>query len=313
MKENSTKVLVVDDEPNIVELLTVSLKFQGFEVATATSGLQALEVAPEFKPDAFILDVMMPGMDGFELLPKLRALGFEGPVLFLTAKDAVEHRIHGLTIGADDYVTKPFSLEEVITRLRVILRRGAQVAEEVEDDNVLTYDDLVLNDDTHEVTKGGTVVELSPTEFNLLRYLMLNAEVVLSKPKILDNVWHYDFGGDGNVVESYISYLRRNRRCAPDSHRAGCGLCAAETTGITVFQGTIWHDTRTPRSAARITTTARAAAGVVAKQEKIKEEWADPAGTTNGHTAAGFPAFCHRHRRRRWAASQRRRHPTSHV
>ena len=209
MKENSTKVLVVDDEPNIVELLTVSLKFQGFEVATATSGLQALEVAPEFKPDAFILDVMMPGMDGFELLPKLRALGFEGPVLFLTAKDAVEHRIHGLTIGADDYVTKPFSLEEVITRLRVILRRGAQVAEEVEDDNVLTYDDLVLNDDTHEVTKGGTVVELSPTEFNLLRYLMLNAEVVLSKPKILDNVWHYDFGGDGNVVESYISYLRR--------------------------------------------------------------------------------------------------------
>ena len=209
MKENSTKVLVVDDEPNIVELLTVSLKFQGFEVATATSGLQALEVAPEFKPDAFILDVMMPGMDGFELLPKLRSLGFEGPVFFLTAKDAVEHRIHGLTIGADDYVTKPFSLEEVITRLRVILRRGAQVAEEVEDDNVLTYDDLVLNDDTHEVTKGGTVVELSPTEFNLLRYLMLNAEVVLSKPKILDNVWHYDFGGDGNVVESYISYLRR--------------------------------------------------------------------------------------------------------
>ena len=209
MKENSTKVLVVDDEPNIVELLTVSLKFQGFEAATATSGLQALEVAPEFKPDAFILDVMMPGMDGFELLPKLRSLGFEGPVLFLTAKDAVEHRIHGLTIGADDYVTKPFSLEEVITRLRVILRRGAQVAEEVEDDNVLTYDDLVLNDDTHEVTKGGTVVELSPTEFNLLRYLMLNAEVVLSKPKILDNVWHYDFGGDGNVVESYISYLRR--------------------------------------------------------------------------------------------------------
>jgi len=209
MKENSTKVLVVDDEPNIVELLTVSLKFQGFEVATATSGLQALEVAPEFKPDAFILDVMMPGMDGFELLPKLRSLGFEGPVLFLTAKDAVEHRIHGLTIGADDYVTKPFSLEEVITRLRVILRRGAQVAEEVEDDNVLTYDDLVLNDDTHEVTKGGIVVELSPTEFNLLRYLMLNAEVVLSKPKILDNVWHYDFGGDGNVVESYISYLRR--------------------------------------------------------------------------------------------------------
>ncbi|AKK06912.1 putative transcriptional regulatory protein TcrX [Corynebacterium mustelae] len=209
MKENTTRVLVVDDEPNIVELLTVSLKFQGFEVATATSGMKALEVAKEFNPDAFILDVMMPGMDGFELLPKLRALGFDGPVLFLTAKDAVEHRIHGLTIGADDYVTKPFSLEEVITRLRVILRRGVQVEQVADDSAILTYADLELNDDTHEVTKNGEVVELSPTEFNLLRYLMLNAEVVLSKAKILDNVWHYDFGGDGNVVESYISYLRR--------------------------------------------------------------------------------------------------------
>lgn len=208
MPDSQTRVLIVDDEPNIVELLNVSLKFQGFEVATANSGLEALEVAREFKPEAFILDVMMPGMDGYELLPKLRAEGFDGPVLYLTAKDAVEHRIHGLTIGADDYVTKPFSLEEVITRLRVILRRG-KVNEEVGNDSTLTYADLTLNDDTHEVTKGGEVVELSPTEFNLLRYLMLNAEVVLSKAKILDNVWHYDFGGDGNVVESYISYLRR--------------------------------------------------------------------------------------------------------
>lgn len=208
MNEKATRVLVVDDEPNIVELLTVSLKFQGFEVATATSGDEALEVAQEFHPDAFILDVMMPGMDGFELLPKLRAVGLDGPVLYLTAKDALEHRIHGLTIGADDYVTKPFSLEEVITRLRVILRRGSHV-EESQDDATLTYADLTLNDDTHEVTKAGQVVELSPTEFNLLRYLMINAEVVLSKAKILDNVWHYDFGGDGNVVESYISYLRR--------------------------------------------------------------------------------------------------------
>ncbi|WBT08357.1 response regulator transcription factor [Corynebacterium sp. SCR221107] len=209
MNDSATRVLVVDDEPNIVELLNVSLKFQGFEVATANSGIEALEVAEEFEPDAFILDVMMPGMDGFELLPKLRAAGFDGPVLFLTAKDAVENRIHGLTIGADDYVTKPFSLEEVITRLRVILRRGATIEPEAEDDATLTYADLTLNDDTHEVTKAGEVVELSPTEFNLLRYLMLNAEVVLSKAKILDNVWHYDFGGDGNVVESYISYLRR--------------------------------------------------------------------------------------------------------
>ena len=150
----------------------------------------------------------MPGMDGFELLSKLRADGLDGPVLFLTAKDAVEDRIHGLTIGADDYVTKPFSLEEVITRLRVILRRG-HVTDDADSDSTLRYADLTLNDDTHEVTKSGEIIDLSPTEFNLLRYLMLNAEVVLSKAKILDNVWHYDFGGDGNVVESYISYLRR--------------------------------------------------------------------------------------------------------
>lgn len=208
MADNQVRVLVVDDEPNIVELLSVSLKFQGFEVATATSGQDALRVARDFHPDAFIMDVMMPGMDGFELLPKLRADGHTGPVLYLTAKDAVEHRIHGLTIGADDYVTKPFSLEEVITRLRVILRRGNLLTSE-QDTGTLTYADLTLNDDTHEVTKAGQVIDLSPTEFNLLRYLMLNAEVVLSKAKILDNVWHYDFGGDGNVVESYISYLRR--------------------------------------------------------------------------------------------------------
>lgn len=202
------KVLVVDDEPNILELLSVGLKFQGFEVRTASDGEEALAVAREFRPDAFILDVMLPGIDGFELLPMLREEQLDGPVLYLTAKDAVEHRIHGLTIGADDYVTKPFSLEEVITRLRVILRRGHTVDDSVTDPTV-TYADLTLNDDTHEVTKAGKYVDLSPTEFNLLRYLMLNAEVVLSKSKILDNVWHYDFGGDGNVVESYISYLRR--------------------------------------------------------------------------------------------------------
>ncbi|MCK7638454.1 response regulator transcription factor [Corynebacterium pygosceleis] len=207
-KDTPVTVLVVDDEPNIVELLAVSLKFQGFAVLTAGSGQEALRVARAGTPDAFILDVMMPGMDGFELLGKLRSEGFDGPVLYLTAKDAVEHRIHGLTIGADDYVTKPFSLEEVITRLRVILRRG-RLLDDGSSDATLGYADLTLNDDTHEVTKAGRIVDLSPTEFNLLRYLMLNAEVVLSKAKILDNVWHYDFGGDGNVVESYISYLRR--------------------------------------------------------------------------------------------------------
>ena len=210
------KVLVVDDEPNIVELLTVSLKFQNFEVFSANSGHEALRVAREVNPDAYILDVMMPGMDGFELLGKLRQEGLDGPVLYLTAKDGVDQRIHGLTIGADDYVTKPFSLEEVITRLRVIMRRGG-AAEESTNDATMSYADLTLNDDTHEVTKAGELIELSPTEFNLLRYLMQNKEVVLSKSKILDNVWHYDFGGDGNVVESYISYLRRKFDTA-DTH-----------------------------------------------------------------------------------------------
>ena len=211
MEDNSNDqvtVLVVDDEPNIVELLTVSLKFQGFNVRSANSGTEALRIAREINPEAYILDVMMPGMDGFELLGKLRAEGLDGPVLYLTAKDSVDQRIHGLTIGADDYVTKPFSLEEVITRLRVILRRGG-AGQDDNSDATMSYADLTLNDDTHEVTKGGEIIDLSPTEFNLLRFLMQNKEVVLSKAKILDNVWHYDFGGDGNVVESYISYLRR--------------------------------------------------------------------------------------------------------
>ncbi|MBB3115412.1 response regulator transcription factor [Corynebacterium bovis] len=203
----STKVLVVDDEQNISDLIKVSLKFQGFEVETADNGDDAVALARSFRPDAFILDVMMPGMDGFTLLSRLRAEGHEAPALFLTAKDGVEDRIHGLTIGADDYVTKPFSLEEVITRLRVILRRVAP--EESEGSPLISYADITLNDDMHEVTKAGEVVDLSPTEFKLLRYLLVNAEVVLSKAKILDHVWNYDFGGDGNVVESYVSYLRR--------------------------------------------------------------------------------------------------------
>ena len=227
------KVLVVDDEPNIVELLTVSLKFQNFEVYSANSGNEALRIAREVNPDAYILDVMMPGMDGFELLGKLRQEGLDGPVLYLTAKDGVDQRIHGLTIGADDYVTKPFSLEEVITRLRVIMRRGG-AAEESTNDATMSYADLTLNDDTHEVTKAGELIELSPTEFNLLRSLMQNKEVVLSKSKILDNVWHYDFGGDGNVVESYISYLRRK-------------IDTGETQLIHTVRG-VGYVLRTPRS-----------------------------------------------------------------
>ena len=201
------KVLVVDDEDNISDLIKVSLKFQGFDVETADNGQTALEIAETYRPDAFILDVMMPGMGGFTLLNKLREAGHDAPALFLTAKDGVEDRIHGLTIGADDYVTKPFSLEEVITRLRVILRRVAK--DDSEESSLITYEDITLDDDMHEVTKAGEVVDLSPTEFQLLRYLMVNAEVVLSKSKILDHVWNYDFGGDGNVVESYVSYLRR--------------------------------------------------------------------------------------------------------
>src|SRR5690625_4490248 len=183
MEENSNDqvtVLVVDDEPNIVELLTVSLKFQGFNVRSANSGTEALRIAREINPEAYILDVMMPGMDSFELLAKLRAEGLDGPVLYLTAKDSVDQRIHGLTIGADDYVTKPFSLEEVITRLRVILRRGG-AGQDDNSDATMSYADLTLNDDTHEVTKGGEEIDLSPTEFNLLRFLMQNKEVVLSK------------------------------------------------------------------------------------------------------------------------------------
>ena len=226
-------VLVVDDEPNIVELLTVSLKFQGFNVRSANSGTEALRIAREINPEAYILDVMMPGMDGFELLAKLRAEGLDGPVLYLTAKDSVDQRIHGLTIGADDYVTKPFSLEEVITRLRVILRRGGAGQDE-NSDATMSYADLTLNDDTHEVTKGGEIIDLSPTEFNLLRFLMQNKEVVLSKAKILDNVWHYDFGGDGNVVESYISYLRRK-------------IDTGETQLIHTVRG-VGYVLRTPRS-----------------------------------------------------------------
>ncbi|WP_197487753.1 response regulator transcription factor [Rhodococcus sp. LB1] len=207
-KPVEARVLVVDDEPNILELLSVSLRFQGFEVATATTGAEGLDTARTFRPDAVILDVMMPGMDGFGLLKRLRADGVDAPVLFLTAKDAVEDKISGLTLGADDYVTKPFSLEEVVTRLRVILRRAGKVSVE-EQSARIKFADIELDDDTREVWKAGDLVSLSPTEFTLLRYFMVNAGTVLSKPRILDHVWNYDFGGEVGVVESYVSYLRR--------------------------------------------------------------------------------------------------------
>ncbi|NGX06319.1 response regulator transcription factor [Mycobacteroides franklinii] len=202
------KVLVVDDESNIVELLSVSLKFQGFDVYTADSGAAALDLARTVRPDAVILDVMMPGMDGFGVLRRLRADGIDAPTLFLTARDGLQDKIAGLTLGADDYVTKPFSLEEVVARLRVILRRSGMGSEPARKSR-LSFADIELDEDTHEVWKAGEPVALSPTEFTLLRYFMINAGTVLSKPKILDHVWRYDFGGDVNVVESYVSYLRR--------------------------------------------------------------------------------------------------------
>lgn len=200
------KILVVDDEPTIVELLSVSLRFQGFEVATAADGPAALDKARTFRPDAIILDVMLPSMDGFGVLRRLRADGNEAPVLYLTARDGLDDTLTGLSIGADDYVTKPFSLEEVVARLRVILRRVHAAAEST---SRITFADIELDDESHEVRKAGIPVQLSPTEFTLLRYFMVNAGVVLSKPRILDHVWHYDFGGDVGVVESYVSYLRR--------------------------------------------------------------------------------------------------------
>ncbi|MYR07002.1 response regulator [Gordonia sp. SID5947] len=202
------KVLVVDDEENIRELLSVSLKFQGYEVSTAENGPAAIDRCRTFKPDVLVLDVMMPGMDGFGLLRRLRADGVAAPALFLSARDSVEDKINGLTIGGDDYVTKPFSLEEVVARLQVLLRRSG-FDEHAKESARITFADIELDDETHEVWKAGDLVSLSPTEFTLLRYFMVNAGTVLSKPRILDHVWNYDFGGEVNVVESYVSYLRR--------------------------------------------------------------------------------------------------------
>ncbi|MFF0546220.1 response regulator transcription factor [Nocardia thailandica] len=209
------RILVVDDEPMIVELLSVSLRFQGFEVATAADGAAALDRARTFRPEALIVDVMMPGMDGFGLLRRLRADGIDAPVLFLTARDEVEDKVNGLTMGADDYITKPFSLEEVVARLRVVLRRAGR-AEPRAEPSRLRFADIELDDDTHEVWKAGEPVALSPTEFTLLRYFMVNAGTVLSKPRILDHVWRYDFGGEVGVVETYVSYLRKKVDTGPE-------------------------------------------------------------------------------------------------
>jgi len=199
------RILVVDDEPNIRDLLTTSLRFAGFEVRAVGTGAQTISAVLEEEPDLIILDVMLPDMNGFSVTKRLRAANYTAPILFLTAKDDTEDKITGLTVGGDDYVTKPFSLDEIVARIKAILRRTMLQ----EDDAVITTGELSMDQDTHEVFVGDSPVELSPTEFKLLRYLMLNPNRVLSKAQILDHVWEYDFNGDAGIVESYISYLRR--------------------------------------------------------------------------------------------------------
>jgi len=205
-KTPEAKLLVVDDEPNILELLATSLRFAGFEVVTAANGRDALLKAEAEDPDLAVLDVMLPDIDGFSVTRKLRAAGRHFPILFLTAKDDTDDKVAGLTVGGDDYVTKPFSLEEVVARIRAVLRRTKA---DDSDGPTVTVGDLELDDDSHEVRRAGRVIDVSPTEFKLLRYLMLNAGRVVSKAQILDHVWDYDFRGEAGIVESYISYLRR--------------------------------------------------------------------------------------------------------
>lgn len=201
------RVLVVDDEPNLTELISMALRYEGWEVRTAASGTEAVRTARGFGPDAVVLDMMLPDFDGLEVLRRMRADDPDIPVLFLTARDAVEDRVAGLTAGGDDYVTKPFSLEEVVARVRALLRRTAVVA--TESSPVLVVGDLTLDEDSHEVVRAGDEIALTATEFELLRYFMRNPRRVLSKAQILDRVWSYDFGGQANVVELYVSYLRK--------------------------------------------------------------------------------------------------------
>ena len=205
--EGEARLLVVDDEPNIRDLLASSLRFAGFDVLSAEDGSGAYRLATEKHPDLIVLDVMLPDMDGFTVTRRLREAGVTVPVLFLTARDDMRDKIQGLTVGGDDYVTKPFGLEEVVARIRAILRRTR--GSETEDDGTLRVGDLVLDEDAHEVRRAGVDIDLSPTEFKLLRYLMVNEGRVVSKMQILDHVWEYDWDGEAAIVESYISYLRR--------------------------------------------------------------------------------------------------------
>ena len=204
---SAVRVLVVDDEPTLAELLSMALRYEGWDVRSAGDGQTAVRTARDFRPDAVVLDMMLPDFDGLEVLRRLRGEAPNVPVLFLTAKDSVEDRITGLTAGGDDYVTKPFSLEEVVARLRGLMRRMGRAP--LRTGSQLIVGDLTLDEDSHEVFRGGDLVTLTATEFELLRYLMRNPRRVLSKSQILDRVWNYDFGGQANVVELYISYLRK--------------------------------------------------------------------------------------------------------
>ena len=207
----SQRILVVDDEPSIIDAVATSLRYEGFEVTQAVNGRQALSSAQEDPPDLIVLDVMLPDLDGLEVTRRLREDGIRVPVLFLTARDAVEDKVAGLTIGGDDYVTKPFALAEVVARVHAILRR---IGVEGEDTGILKFADIEMDENAHQVTRDGQVIPLTATEFNLLRFFMLNPRHVLSKSQILDHVWHYDFDGDGNVVETYVSYLRKKLEVA---------------------------------------------------------------------------------------------------
>jgi two-component system, OmpR family, response regulator len=200
------RVLVVDDEPSIVDALATSLRYEGSTVDEASTGRQALALAQEDPPDLVILDIMLPGLDGLEVTRRLRADGVNVPILFLTARDTLQDKLAGLRIGGDDYVTKPFALAEVIVRVQTILRR---IGLDPQDDELLRFADLELDENAHEVRRAGVGIKFTATEFSLLRYFMLNPRHVLSKAQILDYVWHYDFGGEANVVETYVSYLRR--------------------------------------------------------------------------------------------------------
>ena len=201
------RVLTVDDETSLTELLSMALRYEGWEVSTAASGLAAVKTAREVRPDAIVLDMMLPDFDGLEVMRRIRTEQPDVPVIFLTARDALDDRIGGLTAGGDDYVTKPFSLEELVARLRALLRRSG--ATTLRNESQLVVGDLTLDEDSHEVARAGEIIGLTATEFELLRYLMRNPRRVLSKAQILDRVWNYDFGGQANVVELYISYLRK--------------------------------------------------------------------------------------------------------